>query len=559
MELRIFDVGGPHTPLVGAYSRMGWNHPGPLPFWLLALPYRLLGARPVGMLLGAVAIHAAAAGGCLVLAKRRGGTALMALVGLLLAAMVRGYGAGYLVLPWNPDLPALATALLILATWSVLEGEITLLPVVVAVSCFAWQSHLGYLPLTGTLAVVAVVGAAVGARRRGVAARRVAWVAGTTAVAAALCLAPLALDQLTNEPGNLRMILHSLRHPDGEPAGFRRASAIAAAHLSPTGAWLTSDDPINPFSAGATGHNPILLVLPAGAVLGAAVAARRARADDALRFLGVTSLSAAVGLVAVARTTGEPYFYLFTWFRPVAMLLWASVIWALFRWAQGRPWARARARPPVVAAATVAVALATVAAAVTSLVSGPGLTLSDEATSASIQVLAPAVLAATAGQPRVDLTLAGGWCAGETGHGLAVELVEHGVEVAVDPALALPYGHHRVGLGGRPRLDLVCGPGAGEWAARSPVPPLITTGLLTADEIAEMHALQDGFRAQLEAAGRPDLVSATENRGIVVLAGQDGDHDLHIEFDSRRIARFDELLEKGRHAAVVFYQPGGAG
>ncbi|MFP5487294.1 MAG: hypothetical protein ACLGHQ_03180 [Acidimicrobiia bacterium] len=43
IELRIRDVLSAHPPLTGAYSRYGWDHPGPAFFWLAALPYRLLG------------------------------------------------------------------------------------------------------------------------------------------------------------------------------------------------------------------------------------------------------------------------------------------------------------------------------------------------------------------------------------------------------------------------------------------------------------------------------------------------------------------------------------
>src|SRR5690606_34257249 len=91
MELRTLDVGGPATPLVGPYSRFGWYHPGPLAFWVLAVPYRLLGAQPVGMLIGTAMVHAAAAAGCLALARRRGGRALTALVALMLALLIGGF------------------------------------------------------------------------------------------------------------------------------------------------------------------------------------------------------------------------------------------------------------------------------------------------------------------------------------------------------------------------------------------------------------------------------------------------------------------------------------
>src|SRR3954452_8604486 len=158
MELRTLDVGGPATPLLGPYSRLGWSHPGPLAFWLLALPYRLFGARPAGLLVGAVLVHGAAATGCLVLARRRGGRPLTALVALGLALLVGGFGAGNLANFWNPYLPLTALAFLVLATWSVVEGDIGLLPVVVGVACFAWQSHVAYLAVTTLLVGVSVVG-----------------------------------------------------------------------------------------------------------------------------------------------------------------------------------------------------------------------------------------------------------------------------------------------------------------------------------------------------------------------------------------------------------------
>ncbi|MGZ4701029.1 MAG: hypothetical protein ACXV98_07445, partial [Ilumatobacteraceae bacterium] len=43
IELRTRDVLTAHPPLVGAYSRYGWSHPGPAEFYLFAVPYRLFG------------------------------------------------------------------------------------------------------------------------------------------------------------------------------------------------------------------------------------------------------------------------------------------------------------------------------------------------------------------------------------------------------------------------------------------------------------------------------------------------------------------------------------
>src|SRR5207245_9506948 len=60
IEARTRDVWSSHASLVGPYSRYGWNHPGPLLFYVLALPYRLLGGQPHGLFVGALAHNAAA-------------------------------------------------------------------------------------------------------------------------------------------------------------------------------------------------------------------------------------------------------------------------------------------------------------------------------------------------------------------------------------------------------------------------------------------------------------------------------------------------------------------
>src|SRR5262245_65496979 len=41
--LRVADVGTRHPPLTGPWSRFGWDHPGPLLFWVSAPGYRIFG------------------------------------------------------------------------------------------------------------------------------------------------------------------------------------------------------------------------------------------------------------------------------------------------------------------------------------------------------------------------------------------------------------------------------------------------------------------------------------------------------------------------------------
>src|SRR4051794_41984200 len=94
MEVRVGDVGGAWTPLVGSYQRFGFNQPGPLLLYVLAVPYRLMGRRYVGMELGAVAVGALSVACVLRVAWRRGGRVGSLWAAALLGVVVAGVRAG---------------------------------------------------------------------------------------------------------------------------------------------------------------------------------------------------------------------------------------------------------------------------------------------------------------------------------------------------------------------------------------------------------------------------------------------------------------------------------
>ncbi len=114
IELRVRDVGS-HTPLLGSYGRYGFNQPGPLWFYALALPYRVFGSNYAGLQLGVLIVNAAAVVTVLVIARRRGGTVPVLLAAALLAVLLHGLGGGWLADPWEPHgltLPCVALVFL---------------------------------------------------------------------------------------------------------------------------------------------------------------------------------------------------------------------------------------------------------------------------------------------------------------------------------------------------------------------------------------------------------------------------------------------------------------
>ena len=90
IDLRLRDTGTANTPLLGPFSRYGWNHPGPLMFWLLAPIYRLLGADPGAMYASGAIANVVGLCVLMMVARRFGGRRLLAAVGIGATLLVAG-------------------------------------------------------------------------------------------------------------------------------------------------------------------------------------------------------------------------------------------------------------------------------------------------------------------------------------------------------------------------------------------------------------------------------------------------------------------------------------
>ena len=150
--LQIDDVGGRHTPLTGAHSRYGWDHPGPWLFWLLAPFEWLFGAT--GVLVGVAVLNTAATVGALVVARRLGGVTLSALVAVVLLVLIQANDTDLFVNPWNPWVAVLPWFTYVLLAWALADGDIGVLPWLIGVGTFVVQAHVGYAPLVAGAAII---------------------------------------------------------------------------------------------------------------------------------------------------------------------------------------------------------------------------------------------------------------------------------------------------------------------------------------------------------------------------------------------------------------------
>jgi hypothetical protein len=368
--IRAYDVFTGRTPLVGQRSSGASGvleetaySPGPLLFWLLAIPVRL--PDPAFMSLTTGAVNVASIAGTVALAFRRGRWPLMVATALAIPIMLASLPAETYADVWNSSAPLMPLMLLVFLAWSVACGEYRLLPLTVLVASFATQSHLTFLgPAVGLTLVGVACAVAFGSARRWPR----GWIVAALVVGLVCWSAPL-VDQAIHRPGNLVTLGKSAVHKDAS-VGFS-GGWKAVAHMVGIPPWWLQDDRPTLARLGDLTVRPGALSIVSALLVVAALAAlavlgwRQRRADlCAAGLLGLT-LCVAVGL-ATSSTPLQSFAnvsYTLRWAAPAGMCVWLMLGWGAAVLMRARIPDVGRVRLPVgVAAAVVVAAVATIVA-----------------------------------------------------------------------------------------------------------------------------------------------------------------------------------------------------
>jgi len=367
IEMRGRDLLTREMPLLGMPSTVGEqtgrpvHHPGPLELWWVGAWVRTLGIAQASLLAAAVAWGAATAA-VLALAHRIGGTALLALSAVVVAALTWSLRGEVPVTPFNVHaiVVPLGAYVLALAAWHQRVRRAGVAALVLG--SWAAQAHLTAVgPVVAAAAVVVIATAVRRLRSPAPPALRPRAMALGALVLVASWIGPI-VDVATNDGGNVRAVLEARSDLASEAIGLGTATDIVVRAL----AW-------RPVWAAAGAHPSRLVVeagvahwLTAGAVVLVAVAGsfRRRRTHPALGLVvAVTAAAIVTGAVLAARFPND-YLSLLAlhnhlWLWPLAALLWGSAAVAVALEARdlAAAWSARRARllrPVGLAAAVVA-------------------------------------------------------------------------------------------------------------------------------------------------------------------------------------------------------------
>jgi hypothetical protein len=320
-------------PLVGPYSRFGWNHPGPLLFLVLAPSYFMSGKASVAIAITAALLNLSALAASVWLFWRAIEDTWPRLVTLILLAVFLSYfGAVFLptsyTTAWNPVITVLPYGLLLLLCAGLACGNPRYLIAAVIVHAFIAQSHVAYA-LSGTVALGAAVALAVVEPRRSGTGRgegRAWWVAG--GLTSAVLWAPTCVDAFFGS-GNLQLIVRF----------FGRARKVFTVRPGPAFelvAWrafapwraLAGDpSPDRPSEAGVWAVG--LLIVTLGSLLVASARARRTGRQHLCALCLLLFVQFVVAWLSMLRIDTPDQPYLTWWIALLGTWSWVAIAGAL--------------------------------------------------------------------------------------------------------------------------------------------------------------------------------------------------------------------------------------
>lgn len=307
-----------HLPFLGAYSRFGWFHPGPMPRLLLWPVYWLSGQNGFAMTVGCTAVGLGI--GWVALRPsggRRGSTwtvsaaAAATFGGFIVSLVLSGRSVEFFA-PWNPWMAATAFAGLMAALWRFDLRVPSHVAVWVVLGSLAIQNHVVSTMPVLAVTVVAVLGEARCGRRPG---RGV--LCGAAIAAAVMWFLP-ATEALIHRGGNARAIAASARHATEPRLGLGAAARVVGRWTALNSPFFGFREPtehltasVLPSHTGAVGPYAVVVMVAIAVIVG-----RRHR--WATVGLGVLAVTAAA-VVALAQGRGPVFSYTFAWFRPVVV------------------------------------------------------------------------------------------------------------------------------------------------------------------------------------------------------------------------------------------------
>lgn len=369
-----------HGPLVGQATRLahGVFDPGPLEYWLLAIPVHLSPGH--GVLWGAAICCMAACSLAIEAAWSAGGELAGLAASALTITMVLWLPPAGVRPSWNPYFGAFFFLAALAAAWAVLAGRRGWWPACVVAASIASQAHLMYALASVTLVALTLVAGGIDTVRspagRAVAGYR--WLI-IGVLAGAGCWSGPFIQQFTSRNGNLSALIANSESGAGPRTGLVFGLRAISAAVQPVPLWLRPTPATGRTASVIAAHSAWPGVLALAVLVLAVAAALGPLRSRRLAGLAAVTLVLSLGAlltyssIPVRPTTLITLGYLITLLLPLGVGCWlvtGTLIVRSVRWARAR--ARGQAQAQARRAATAPATTAQAAPASTATTARPG-------------------------------------------------------------------------------------------------------------------------------------------------------------------------------------------
>lgn len=328
IEVNIQDaVGG--RMVTGAYSRFGWNHPGPLLFYALAPAYYLLGMDPIALHLGMALLNSLSVLAAVAVIRHLAGESAARWASLIALLFLLALSPASLSQIWNPA--ALAAPLflfIILCAAAGASGRLAFALGAGLVGSFLVQTHVSTVGVVGVLLAATTGICWYVARKRGNPRPPKRRVALGASMLLALWLPPL-LESAPAPPQNLLRLAAFLLRRDPGTQSLNHFTLSVIAFVRQAGAVPLGIQTF-PIEVNQLDHTRLFIVC-AGCVTSivAAVIGLRRRNWFAVALATASLVGLGLGLVSVLAAKGPLLSYLFWWCAALPLPGWIALSVAL--------------------------------------------------------------------------------------------------------------------------------------------------------------------------------------------------------------------------------------
>lgn len=452
--------------LTGAYSQFGWHHPGPALFYLLT-PFYVLGGRSVHALnAGAFAIDLAALaaiGWALIRRRDRSPVLGIGLCALLLLFVARV--PPLLTSAWNPHIPVLPFAALLVTASAAATGDFWCLPIAALLASFAAQAHIGLVPVSVAVLASALAGAWWFSRNSLTRASMMRWGTISFYVLVVAWLLPIA-EQIVNTPGNITLVARYFVADtrSGQPTAAAwgttaeaLTSAFGPGFQVPQG-WVFAR--AGTLLAPAAGTLAVLALLPA-------LLKPRREPDGFQRALAAIALmTTVVGFWSILRIRESVADHAVFWLSALGLVVLAAAAGGLAD-AFASQLRTGVLESRVVPAAAVVLIVSSAVIGYRQLLASQERPAARDETTIAVQVLSDEAIRTMrqAGIGRPLLQMPDRW---EVGVGMALQMSKEPVAFSVDPAALSLVGRSLAPRGDEDAVFTVAGPALHEQLAARP-------------------------------------------------------------------------------------------